>query len=59
MDNQEWILLELKRLNKEIAMIHQDNRQILIEITRLKTQAGFWGAISGIVFAAIVTFILK
>lgn len=52
---QKLVLAELQRLDKWCTLIDSKTNDILIEIATLKTKSAFWGAIGGVVFAAIAT----
>lgn len=57
-DDKEWKDWR-DHILRELEILHRDNRKILVEIATLKAQSAFWGAVSGIVFAGIVSFLLK
>jgi hypothetical protein len=67
LEYRQYVLLELERLGKVISQINDKVDRLRVEdlasfktdIALLKFQAAMWGAGGGIVFGAIITFILK
>lgn len=58
---EQWsrhVLVELNRLNNNYERLNEKIDQVCLDVATVKVKAGVWGAIAGIIPAALVAFYL-